>query len=177
MSRRLRRLAVLAAAPVLAYPAVASAHGISGRASLPVPAWLFAWAAAAVLVVSFVLLSTLWPRPRLQELRERRVCSWPALLSAAAGAIGLALFALVVYAGYEGVPYYTKNLDPTFIFVIFWVGVPVSSILFGNWFSAVSPWRALARGLRWSGARVGVRWRPPLAYPAWLGRWPVVAGL
>jgi hypothetical protein len=158
-------------------PAQASAHGISGRASLPVPAWLFAWTAAIVLVVSFVLLSTLWSHPRLQGSHERRVLAWSPLLSIPAGAVGLALFALVVYAGYEGVPFYTSNFDPTFIYVIFWVGVPVSSIVLGNWFAAVSPWRAFARGLRWAGMRAGLRYRVPLAYPSWLGRWPVVAGL
>jgi hypothetical protein len=158
-------------------PAVASAHGISGRASLPVPAWLFAWAAALVLVISFVLLSMMWPKPRLQQVRERRICSWPPALSVPAGAIGLALFALVIDAGYEGVPYYTANFDPTFIFVIFWVGVPVSSVVLGDWFRAFSPWRAFARSVRWLAARAGVRREAPLAYPAWLGRWPVVAGL
>jgi hypothetical protein len=158
-------------------PQAASAHGISGRASLPVPAWLFAWAAAGVLVVSFVLLSTMWSRPRLQERHERVICKWPAWLSVPFGGIGLALFALVVYAGYDGVTYYTANFDPTFIYVIFWVAVPVSSILLGNWFSAVSPWRAFARAVRWLCARANVRLRAPLSYPAWLGRWPVVAGL
>jgi len=158
-------------------PQAASAHGISGRASLPVPPWLFAWAAAAVLVVSFVLLSTMWSRPRLQERHERVICKWPAWLSLPFGAIGLAVFALVVYAGYDGVPYYTANFDPTFIYVIFWVAIPVSSILLGNWFSAVSPWRAFARGVRWLCARANIRVRAPLSYPAWLGRWPVVAGL
>src|SRR5438034_3499662 len=88
-------------------PPPAGAHGISGRASLPVPAWLFAWAAAIVLVVSFVLLSTMWSRPRLQEVRESRLCAWPELIGTLAGLIGLALFALVVYAGYEGVAAYT----------------------------------------------------------------------
>jgi hypothetical protein len=174
------RAAALTAASLLAevlVPATASAHGISGRASLPVPAWLFAWVAAIVLIVSFVLLSTMWSRPRLQGLHERRLCGWPAALSVPAGLVGLALFALVIYAGYEGVPYYTSNFDPTFIFVIFWVGIPVSSILLGNWFSAFSPWRAFARGLAWAGTRARLRWRPPLAYPDWLGRWPVVAGL
>ncbi|HEY4450579.1 MAG TPA: fenitrothion hydrolase [Solirubrobacteraceae bacterium] len=167
---------LLLTASVLA-PDIAAAHGISGRASLPVPPWLFAWAAAIVLVVSFVLLSTMWPRPRLQQVRERRICAWPPALSAPAGLLGMALFALVVYAGYDGVAYYTANFDPTFIFVIFWVGVPVSSVLFGDWFRAFSPWRAFARGVRWVGARAGLRWRAPLSYPAWLGRWPVVAGL
>ena len=174
------RTSLLAAVGLLAFtlaPATAGAHGISGRASLPVPAWLFAWAAAAVLVISFVLLSTMWPRPRLQDPHERRLCAWPIALNVPAGAIGLALFALVVYAGYAGVPYYTANFDPTFIYVIFWVGVPVSSALLGNWFSAFSPWLAFARALRWTGARLHVHYRPPFTYPAWLGRWPVVAGL
>jgi hypothetical protein len=160
-----------------AFPAAADAHGISGRASLPVPAYLFAWAAAIVLIVSFVLLSAMWSTPRLQDGRQRRLCTWPPALGIPAGAIGLAIFALVIYAGYEGVPFYTANFDPTFIFVIFWVGVPVASVLLGDWFSAFSPWRSFARAARWSGRRVGVRWRTPLRYPAWLGRWPVVAGL
>jgi hypothetical protein len=158
-------------------PSTASAHGISGRAALPVPAWLFAWAAAGVLIVSFVLLSAMWPTPRLQQPHERVICRWPAAVSVPFGAIGLGLFALVVYAGYDGVPYYTANFDPTFIYVIVWVGVPVSSILLGDWVSAVSPWRALARALRWLSARAHIRVRAPLSYPDWLGRWPVVAGL
>ncbi|HEX5223817.1 MAG TPA: fenitrothion hydrolase [Solirubrobacteraceae bacterium] len=141
------------------------------------PAWLFAWAAAIVLIVSFVLLSTMWSTPRLQGDRERRVCSWPTALDLPAGVIGVGLFALVVYAGYEGVPFYTANFDPTFIFVIFWVAVPVSSVLLGDWFRAFSPWRAVARAIRWIGRRAGVSWTPPMRYPVGLGRWPVVAGL
>jgi len=178
--RRGRLIASLTASILFAgaaVPALASAHGISGRAGLPVPAWLFAWAAAAVLVISFVALSTMWPSPRLQEPVERRLCSWPAILRVPAGAIGLALFALVIDAGYEGVPYYTANFDPTFIYVIFWVAVPVSSALLGDWFSAFSPWRAFARALRWAGGRLNIGWRAPLRYPDWLGRWPVVLGL
>src|ERR1700687_4294622 len=67
-------------------PGAANAHGISGRAGLPVPAWLFAWAAAVVLVISFVLLSTMWSRPRLQNGHERRLCAWPTTLRAPVGA-------------------------------------------------------------------------------------------
>ena len=168
--------ACLCAAGAL-YPSVADAHGIKGRASLPVPAWLFAWAAAIVLVVSFVLLSTMWSQPRLQDAPERRLCRRPGWLSVPAGAAGLALFALVLYAGWDGVDSASANFDPTFIFVVFWVAVPVSSAFLGDWFSAFSPWRALARAARWTGRRCGVHWRAPLAYPARLGRWPVVAGL
>src|ERR1700674_3398886 len=113
---RIARLSSLSAGLLLlqaAIPDLASAHGISGRASLPVPAWLFAWAAAIVLVASFVLLSTMWSRPRLQGEHRRRGCAWRRAPSVPAGEVGLALLALVVYAGYEGVPYYTANFDPT----------------------------------------------------------------
>ncbi len=175
--RRANVLACALTATSMLFPAGADAHGVKGRASLPVPAWLFAWAAAIVLVVSFVALSALWSTPRLQDAPERRLCRWPRWLSLPAGIAGLALFALVVYAGLEGARSAQENFDPTFIFVVFWVAVPVSSALLGDWFSAFSPWRALARGARWAGARAGVRWRAPLEYPGWLGRWPVAGGL
>ena len=43
------------------------AHGLVQRSSLPIPEWLFGWAAAAVLCVSFFALAVLWPRPRLEH--------------------------------------------------------------------------------------------------------------
>ena len=48
-------------------PVFLIAHGISVRSDLPIPEWLFGWAAAMVLVVSFVALAVLWPEPRLQK--------------------------------------------------------------------------------------------------------------
>src|SRR5205823_2464524 len=127
--------------------------------------------------VSFVALSALWSTPRLQEVRLRRVARVPSPAVPVCGAVGIALFAVVTWAGYEGVNSYTANFDPSFIYAIFWVGVPLASVLLGDLFSAFSPWRALARLVRWAGTLAGVRWKPPLAYPRWLGRWPVVAGL
>ena len=48
------------------------AHGIGGVQDLPVPTWLFYWGAAVVLVVSFLLLGTLWRRPVLAQLADGR---------------------------------------------------------------------------------------------------------
>ena len=47
---------------VLALPDAASAHGIGGATDLPIPGWLFAWGATAVLILSFVALGVLWPK-------------------------------------------------------------------------------------------------------------------
>ena len=54
-------LAALLTASVLALPDAASAHGIGGATDLPIPGWLFAWGATAVLILSFVALGVLWP--------------------------------------------------------------------------------------------------------------------
>ena len=43
------------------------AHGLVARSDLPIPEWLFGWAAAMVLVVSFVALAVLWPEPKLDK--------------------------------------------------------------------------------------------------------------
>ena len=66
MTRRMGVVGVTAAI-ALALPGTAAAHGLVARSDLPIPQWLFGWAAAMVLVVSFVALSVLWPDPRLQR--------------------------------------------------------------------------------------------------------------
>ena len=41
------------------------AHGIGNVEDLPIPAWMFYWGAAVVLVASFVMLGALWRQPLL----------------------------------------------------------------------------------------------------------------
>jgi hypothetical protein len=153
-------LGALGAAALLT-PAPALAHGITGKLDLPIPKWLFAWAAAIVLIVSFVGLATLWPTPRLERKpRTRVLLRFHRVWEPICGAIGVALFAIVVYAGIAGEQYdLTANLAPTFIFVLFWVGVPFVSAVLGDVFRAFNPWRATARAVAWTGCRR--RWPTP----------------
>src|SRR5215218_2068000 len=129
MTRRsvLAALAVICAG--VAFPPGASAHGLVGRQDLPIPRWLLAWGAAVVLVASFVALAVLWREPLLEEARERLVWRVPAALDVLAGAFGVAAFVVVVHAGLEGTQTATANLAPTTIYVIFWVGLPILSLL------------------------------------------------
>ncbi len=180
-SRPLRRSLLLGACGLgggVLFPQAAFAHGIVGRADLPIPTWLFSWAAAIVLVLSFVALSTLWRTPQLQEARLRRLIKLPRLLEWPASIVGIALFALVLYSGFAGSQVASANFSVTFVYVIFWVGLPVLSVLFGDVFAALSPWRTSARVL-W--AVVGLLRRgtpsPVLRYPDRLGNWPALAGL
>ncbi|HWT94678.1 MAG TPA: fenitrothion hydrolase, partial [Solirubrobacteraceae bacterium] len=173
--------ATLAAA--LAAPAPASAHGLSGRGDLPVPDWLFTWGATAVLVVSFVALATLWPKPRLQEEGHRPL---PRGLSAAltatplqllTGAIGVALLVLTVYAGFEGAQVVAVNFTPTFVYVVFWLALVPVQLIFGDVFRAFNPWRAIGRATGWIAGRVFKQQPAPLTYPDRLGYWPAALGL
>jgi hypothetical protein len=170
--------AALASGATATLPDAALAHGLVGRQDLPIPRWLFAWAAAVVLVISFVALAVLWPRPRLEQARERRLVQVPAALEGLCGALGVAAFAFVVYAGFAGTETATANLEPTVIYVVFWVGIPFASAVFGDVFAAFSPWRAVARAASWIAGRVTRGRVPaPMAYPTWLGRWPAMLGI
>jgi hypothetical protein len=159
-------------------------HGISVRSDLPIPEWLFGWAAAMVLVVSFVALAVLWPKPRLQtpEWRPlpggigRSLASRP--VEIVCGAIGVFLFGLVIYAGLRGIDIPEANFASLFVYIVFWVGLVPLSVLFGDVFRAFNPWRAIGRASAWVARTLSRGDLPaPLEYPAWLGRWPAAIGL
>ena len=182
----MRRVIAAAAALLLAaglLPAPAQAHGLVGRADLPIPDWLFTWGAVAVLLVSFVVLAVAWRQPRLQDDTWRPL---PAGLSRlltsrgveiAAGLIGVAALGLVVYAGLFGIDVPTANIAPTFVYVAFWLGLVPVSVFFGDVFRLLNPWRAIGRAASWLFTRASSGTAAPLRYPARLGYWPAVGGL
>ena len=155
------------------------AHGLGGVSDLPVPLWLFYYGAALVLILSFVALWALWKRPLLARasagrplpeglgrfLRGRG-------LRIAAGSVSFALLVLVTVAAAIGDTSPNENIAPRFVFVVFWLGVPALSVLFGNVWTILSPWRAAGDAAAWASERSGVRWETPFAYPSRLGRWP-----
>jgi hypothetical protein len=165
-------------------PPAAEAHGLVQRANLPIPEWLFGWAAAAVLIVSFVALAVLWPKPKLEG------ATWHPLprgvgavlgsrpVEIACGAIGAGLLALVIAAGYVGSENALNNFAPTFVLIIFWVGIAFASAFFGDVFRAFNPWRAVGRATGWLVTRLrGGREPARRPYPERLGRWPAALGL
>jgi hypothetical protein len=160
------------------------AHGLVVKSDLPIPEWLFGWAAAMVLIVSFVALAALWPEPRLQMEGWRPlprgigkvIASRP--VEIVCGAIGVFLLGFVVYCGLEGTQAVAANFTPTFIYVIFWLGLVPASVLLGDVFRAFNPWRAIGKGVAWLARAANRGDLPaPLEYPERLGRWPAAAGI
>jgi hypothetical protein len=176
--------ALVATATALASPDPAAAHALSSREDLPVPLWLAVWGGIVVLLVSFGLLAVAWTSARFQEdsWRPFEGRASTAMVGrtarAAAAAIGVALLLIVLYAGFEGRQDPARNLTLTFVFVTFWLGMTLLSVLFGDLFRAFNPWRAIAR--LFSGLfRIVARTAPPapVAYPERLGYLPAIAGL
>lgn len=161
------------------------AHGaLAPKDDLPIPETWFAWGAAIVLILSFIGLSSAWLKPRFEEDGWRGVGGpFQRLLvnpvaEALAGALGVFLLGVVVWSGLYGTANSAANFNVTFVFVTFWVCVPIVSVFFGDVFRPLNPWRAIARVVSGAfGLIAGRSHPPPLAYPERLGRWPAVVGL
>jgi hypothetical protein len=159
------------------------AHALASRQDLPVPAWLFAWGASIVLIVSFFALSAGWRTPRFERPHSRPFGAGlsRALLSlpvqVLCGCIGVFLLGFAIYAGFEGTVAPDRNFALTFLFVTCWLGFPFFSAIFGDLFRPFNPWRAIGRAVG-AGFKAIAGQRPAHAtYPEWLGRWPAVVGL
>jgi hypothetical protein len=155
------------------------AHGIGGIRDLPVPRYIFYYGAAAVLVVSFAALAFLWRRPILEEHRrgrplpqvlQRLLLSTP--LAVVVGAVSFAVFFFLWLGALVGKNDSGVNFTPTFVYVYFWIFMPILVVLAGDVWSVLSPWRAAARGTGWLLGRLGLWQGAPFEYPARLGRWP-----
>ena len=179
----LSRLSVIAVAAVLAlavYPV--AAHGFGERYDLPVPLSLYLFGAGAAVALSFVMMGVFvrggtggydYPRFNILRWRAGRAVAHPVVVTALQ-LLGVAALALVVVAGIVGSWSPAKNISPTLVWIIWWVGAAYLSALVGNVWRLVNPWNATFawaerayRAITPDG-ELGMGWR----YPAALGVWP-----
>ena len=168
------------------FPAAAYAHGFGERYDLPLPLGYFAVGGGLAVVLSFAAIGFFvrattaagGDYPRLNLFRYgplRGLLAGPVygLLRMAA----LFLFLLVIVAGLLGTQRPAGNLTPTFVWIIWWVGMGFAVSLLGNLWAAVNPWKIifdLAEGVyrrfKPQGELDGGR-----DYPESWGVWPAVA--
>jgi len=164
---------------LVSFPEQVFAHGVPTGGEPPLPAWLFAWSAVLILVLSFFVLSIRWRLPRWQSVSSgRAVLVVPGWLQFLLGLLGCGVYCLLIYAGIFGTQIVSESITPTFIYVLFWVGFAFASPLLGDVFSFVNPWRSIARAGSALYSKVGKKSvSEPIKYPEALGYWPATVGL
>lgn len=155
-------------------------HAFGARYDLPLPLWLYLSGAGTVVALSFFVSALLLhgAAGRLWEIRRSSAprCTLPAPALACARAASVAMFALILAAGFFGSQDTFKNLAPTMVWVIWWVGLAYVSALLGNVWALINPWATLFAWAekayaRCTHGRALARERP---YPVHLGVWPGV---
>jgi hypothetical protein len=142
---------------------------VGGRTDLPVPLGFFVAGAGLAVVISFVMVSSSWTRPRLQGDYRRTTAgshwvgriSW---LAAVCGGIGLVL---VIVNGLADGNASTRSIGVVLVWVVFWLVVPFASLLVGGLWQVANPYRRLVQRLA-----AGVREHPGRRDT--LGVWPAV---
>jgi hypothetical protein len=167
-----------------AFPVPAAAHGFGQRYDLPLPLSLYLFGTAAAVVLSFVVVglfarhapgSRSYPRFELTAYPPGRWLSHPAL-AAVLKLIAAGLLILTVTAGFFGTQDPYRNIAPTLVWIIWWVGLAMVSAFAGDLWAVINPWRSLFdmadRVYRRLTLRPGLARHVP--YPEALGVWPGV---
>ena len=157
------------------------AHGVSSREDLPIP---FAYAltgAAVALLVSFLALGLLWREPRLDPDRAGRPLprGLERVLDGRPVRVGLRLLGVVLTAYVVLAAVFGKDdaLNPTagVVYVLFWIGIPMVSVVLGPVWQLLNPIRSVHAALSWL-----LRTRPQdglARLPESVGYWPAAASL
>jgi hypothetical protein len=160
----------------------AAAHGFGQRYELPVPLSLYLFGAAAAVALSFVMFGLFVRRTQVSRASGRyvvpaatlkRSIGHPAVLVVLkAAALGLLL--VVMLAGLVGSQNPYRNIAPTLVWVIWWVGLAYVQAFVGDVWSLINPWRTAYDAADWLYQRLrpGSGLSLCLPYPPALGVWP-----
>jgi hypothetical protein len=183
-SRSVRASAILLAVAAAACggAAPAWAHGFGQRYELPLPLALYLIGAAAAVALSFVVFGLFVrrapaprTRPQLDLLATPlgRVIGHRAVVATLRLAV-LGLFVVTILAGLYGDQNPYRNIAPTLVWIVWWVGLAYVAAFAGDIWALVNPWRTAVDGAQWlyrrlgGGGELGAR----LPYPQALGAWP-----
>jgi hypothetical protein len=160
----------------------AAAHGFGQRYELPLPLSLYLFGAAAVVALSFVVFGMFVRRPGGPLIRPPvdllatpvgGMLAHPGVILSLRLAV-LGLFVVAILAGLIGDQNPYRNIAPTLVWIVWWVGLAFVAAFAGDIWALVNPWRTVFDGAQWLFRRFGGKgalgWR--LAYPAASGAWP-----
>lgn len=150
--------------------APAYAHSFGKLYTLPVPFWLYGWASAAALILSFLCLAWFASQPKITRDSAAPTPAFKTLPPLARPLLivlqGLALMALLVciVSGFYGTQDAYRNINMTLFWIVFVLGMAYFTVFAGDVFSLVNPWRTLTHTVA----------KGRYAYPEKSGYWPAL---
>ena len=178
---RITRGVIIAGACAFSCPV--HAHGFGQRYDLPLPLSLYLSGAAVAVGVSFTIVGLLarhtrgtrgYPRIELLANPVGRLIAHPVVLNFLKLASG-GLFVLTVIAGFCGSQDPYRNIAPTLVWIVWWVGLAIFSAFVGDLWALVNPWRTSFHAIDQLFRIVTGRGLALcLPYPAVSGVWPAV---
>ena len=181
LTRAVFVLATVGLAALIASPV--SAHAFGQRYDLPIPLNYFLIGAVAAVALSFVVLGLFvqktaeqfkYPRLNLLQTPVVRSVLSSRIASTAIRVLSVAVFILLIVAGFIGTDRPIDNISPTFIWIIWWVGIGYVVALVGNVWMAVNPWKITFEWYQRLTGSHGRRESPPFRYPEGLDVWPAL---
>ena len=162
---------------LLGLPLEAFAHAFGSRYELPVPVWLFIAGGALTVTLTFVIVAAFSRGGAERYAGAQLALAGTAFgrllgsgrISAASKAAGVTVLTLLVLAGFAGIKDPNRNIAPTLVWIVWWVGFSYLAMLVGNIWPTVNPWRTLY-DMVYSGK--GIKRFPPQ-----LVGWAALAGL
>jgi hypothetical protein len=166
----------------LALATPAHAHGFGQRYDLPLPLSFYLTGACLTIVATFLIVGLLvrdipqervYPRLDLGQLGLGQSVALE-MLAYTLKLFGLALFIVTIMAGFRGQQDPYRNIAPTMVWIIWWVGIAYISAFIGNFWALINPWNTIYESVET--IYCGLANRPTLTlglpYPQTLGAWP-----
>jgi hypothetical protein len=164
--------------------APATAHAFGAKYDLPLPLEFYLVGSGAAVALSFVIIAIAYrsgaartdePWRDLREIPSMRALYSP-IVTVAIRILSVGLLFLVVSTGLFGAQDAIQNFAPTFVWIIWWIGLAYAAALVGNPWPIINPWSIIfsvfehfARRLRPERPLI-----PFFVYPDRLGVWPAV---
>ncbi len=153
-----------AALALALWPAIGLAHGVGQVYTLPIPLKYYLTAAALAVAVSFFLFSFFAGEKKEADLKNKAYnIHWLKPLLMILRTIAVLFLVLLVAAGFFGDQSPLENITPLYFWVWFIIGVSLLSILIGNIWQKINPWKILFEWL-WGNDAYGSK-----RISAWIG--------
>jgi len=177
-----RRLISVAAASLIASLTPAQAHGFGQRYDLPLPLSLYVTGVCVAVVVTFLIVglfvrdvprSQTYPRLDLTAYGLGQAIALPGV-AFALRFCGVAIFIIIILAGFRGQSDPYRNIAPTLVWTILWVGIAYVCAFVGNLWALINPWRTIFESVEviYCGLTNRAALSLGLPYPQKLGTWP-----